>query len=819
MPDVADHAEPSSVAAPSGAPVDGVFDGPRRRLAAALVLGVLAVAPSLATYAWMDANGFFVRPLSSDAAYYRIDALKIRCGYDAGGVLGWLQAGLEHSRPHPPTVPMGAALVAALTESAGVSQFAAWLSIQLYGVLYVVGAYRLARNFLGRRGALWTAFFAASLPQAVGGLRPFYPQWPMCAALVWAFDAIVRTDGFTRFRATAWFGFVAGAATMVKMLAPLYFGGACLAALWIGLRRPGARGKVLRNVAVGALVAAAVIAPWYGRHYASTLQYTREVTGDEGLELFSGGVGRWSPLRWVYHPFHFLHGVLGPWVAAVAVGVGVARAVEALDARASHGRATRSPRRLGDAARVLIAAPIAAYAPLTLGQIAAYGFYTAPYSVLGALALTVAATRLRAAPVRVAAFAALAVCALGHHLLAARDYHQVLRVDPPRIRLGASTPAFLGYALERVPRIDVDNGLSMFAMLGGARPAYGVEHWPVEEFAEQIFRNAPRRRPRVLHTAAPVAEPPFLGQPQMEYEATLRGRELAWTRGRDFIRDVKSPEEARERLASHDFVIVDERVLPTLDEKYVRIPADELFQPTALIPPLFPLSHILQELRSADCEVEILEQVRATPRARVTLLKVAARGTRRGPQPESTLEREDVLRTSVEFANGWTLVGVASGPAAPDRLRVVAYFRRDRRAELPAEVTAYFLVGGRSVASAREEILDAGAPPDAERPLFAVTLDLAPPPSARSGAMIQMRLASAFPDHYKGWAQVRASTLKKHGAASVEIPLSSVEARRLAEAPPASRPASRAASRAATSRPAASRPTSTRPASRPAPPK
>ena len=124
--------------------------GPRsERGGAWIALAVLVVLSHLAgTLAWLEADGGFERPLSRDAAWRRLDVLDIHERMVDDGLRGWLRGGYYHDDPHPPLMPMVAA-VAVYAGDGDASPRQLWWAHAFFAVCLAAGTWRLARNFGG----------------------------------------------------------------------------------------------------------------------------------------------------------------------------------------------------------------------------------------------------------------------------------------------------------------------------------------------------------------------------------------------------------------------------------------------------------------------------------------------------------------------------------------------------------------------------------------------------------------------------------------------------------------------------------------------
>lgn len=742
-------------------------DGARRgRLVAALLVAALCVAQSALAFDWLARNGFLERPFVSDAGWYRVDALRLRRGFENGGLLGWLAAGLREDGSHPPVVPMAVGLASALSGSEGVPFEAAFAVIQCFAAAFVVGTYVLARRFMGPAWSFGAAAVAASFPVVLQNLRPYFPQLPMAAALAWTFASLLASEGFTRRRASIAFGAVAGFATMVKMLAPLYFGGAAAAALVFGLRRGSPRRDVAINLLLALAAFALVAGPWYALHWRSVSAYTAYVTGDEGQERYSASVDEGTAARWIYYPFHLLNAGTGWFVAIVFVPALVAAIVAAARSRRAAPDAAAS-RRLNDAL-VLAAAPALAYVPLTLGQIAARAFYLLPFLPFAALLVARfgATRRRRAARAVVAAWCFVA--SLLHQALALRPPESD---GPPRAwltgseTLAALTPLedrrapFPGlpnlpvsddpavnrrFPFDVLPRIDDHFGAAFRAV--HASPGRPGERWPVAEYVAEAFRDATIIRPR-LALLLPRRRPhPYLGHMQFAYEAELARRDLAVVLLEDLARRGEDP--LRRLAVAADYVVVDERT--TRDA--------------------VGLQAVLAGLSRGAATGEVLRRDRPTPEAGAALVAVRRNGSARGPRPAADAVAEDVVRVAAEFADGWRLEAarvVASEESGPF---VVGWFDGLRPGAANLRAVATLVVDGRRTASVAVR-LEGAAACDATHPLFAVTWRDLPEPPENSDAVLVVGVTSARPDALEGLSRVVGASVPSLDGRGVVLPI------------------------------------------------
>ena len=556
------------------------------RVAVLLLLAAICVGQSTLAYRWMSRNGFVDRPFVTDAAWYRIEALGFQRAFVESGFTGWLRAGLAADTSHPPTTPMLVGLTAALRGDAGVSYDAAFLTIQAFAAAFILGSYLLARRFLGRRAAVAAAALVASTPVFIPNLRPFFPQMPMAAMLVWTSHALLAADGFSRRGPSLAAGLLAGMATMVKMLAPLYCAGTVAAALLLGLLRPGPKRRPLQNAALAAAGAGVVLLPWYAQHWRTVWYYTAAVTGEEGQERYSAAMSAGSLARWLYYPYHFLNSGLG-WLIAVPFLVaalwGIAVLVRASRRKAALSQAASA--RLCDGL-LLLAAPAAAFVPLTLGQTAARAFYVMCFVPFAVTLLVRFVVSRRSGSARVGLSLWLVVSAVLYQLLGQRPpegfdgnkfpalidasptWRSLTPLDDRRSRfpdamylpVSADKSVYSKFPLDVLPRIDEFFGNSAKAVRAEAR-APG-ESWPIGEFVDAISKDRPAGTARIVMTSSRAGSNPYFGHVQFLYEVERSGRDVSFTHFEDLLKPDEDGNAGRVLVG--DYLVVDDRPLKGL---------------------------------------------------------------------------------------------------------------------------------------------------------------------------------------------------------------------------------------------------------------
>lgn len=580
-----------------------------RRLGAAFALVALVAAHAAATDAWMRRNGFYARPMFGDAAAYRVQALQFRRALTEGPA-AFARAVLGTRGHHAPGVAAAAALVAAPDD---VSPRDAVVVQAFFALLFAAGTYRLARRFADRGGALLAAVVALGSPVVALSGRPLYPQFPMAACLVWALDALLRSEGFSRAKWALAYGAWVGLAFWFKNLVPIYVVGGAAAALWAGLRDRSTRNRAARGAAAAAAVACALALPYYARNWDLVVGRVADVSGAAGQAAWSGGTPLSHPARWLYYAREFAVRGLGNGLA-LAVGA----AAVALSLRVRRGTA-----RGGSAVRVVAADVVATYALTTVGQTAGGAFYlTGTCAVAGAVvAAAYAGSRARGK-------AAFAVATL-----LGAVYGRAL-VERP---LGGDRPSCVVAGVALDPPVDVMFGalLAPYAL----RAAPDAEPWPAADLVAYAT-SPPRRGPtRILLSGAPDVGPnPLCFSATLGYEAERLRRPVAFDES--LLRAAADASEWRSALLAADYV--------ALEERWMTAEAAASF--AALM----------------GVRLEPVFRARATDADAFALL--AARPAWAPPRRAGLdeLERPDVLKADAPFEGGPRLVGVRIDDDAGD---------------------------------------------------------------------------------------------------------------------------------------------------------
>jgi hypothetical protein len=318
----------------------------------------------------------------------------------------------------------------------------------------------------------------------------------MAALLPWALDALVRSRAFARLLPACVFALLAVAATLLKVIAPVYLAGSVLMALVAGLRDAGRRRAVLRNFVAVTGLALLVMMPRILQTFPRLLAYTHTAT-DESFYAVRAMSSRWTADRWLYYPLNFVNNGLGLPLAALTLAALIRWAA------ARSAQAGASQRK--EAACILAGGVVLSYPVLTYGQTGGNSQYLLSWVPLSALFLVASVSALEPLRVRRLAVALTAIASLWGLLLAMR---------PPSLD---STLLAVG-PLQVVARSDWYIGKLARNYHIVERPE--AEPWPIGEFTDMILDREQGREVRV------ASSNPILCAPNLEHEALLRGGRL-----------------------------------------------------------------------------------------------------------------------------------------------------------------------------------------------------------------------------------------------------------------------------------------------------
>ncbi len=445
------------------APAPSVAGGMSRLRAALVLFAVVVLHAAVATW-WMHDQGFLRRPAPPEAATQQREAAGYAERIAQDGLFAAAFDAWTANSHHTKLVPFSAGALGVLVGDPAVGPVVQWTYDALWGVVLAVGAYRLARRFMGRRAAILAATLFLWAPAVHAYQRVFYWQYPMTALLPWALRALLDSDGFRRLRPAATFGAYLGLATLAKNIAPMYVVGSCAVALFGAWKPPR-----LRGVIAAATAFALLVGPWFVRSCRTFLTYA-----DEALRTNETHrpdlADRFSPERWLYYPRHFVESGVGPVLAAAAILGGASLLV--------FRRRDRAPGESGPprgAVAGLGLDAIIVYAATTLGQAAGASqylqFLACPVALIAAAACDRPASAFRR---RTAAV--LAALSLGYLLWA--DLRSFVD-DAPVAHYG-------GLAVGAT----VDHWAGKHAREGKAIPRPEAEAWPIAAFADALAAAA-----------------------------------------------------------------------------------------------------------------------------------------------------------------------------------------------------------------------------------------------------------------------------------------------------------------------------------------
>jgi hypothetical protein len=698
-----------------------------RTLAAVTAHAFIALNVGL-TAAWMYWNGFFGRPPCEDAGYYRAWVGTLMRGLERGGLSGWVSAILDLHSHHPPLEAAVASLVSfAYGECNALTMF---VTQAIFWVFLGEGVRRLARHFLSPWPAAAAAALALVCPVILCNMRVMFLQLPMTAFVVWALDALIRSR---RFNATGWaaaFATFTGLATMTKSLGPLYLAGPALVTVGLGLWKSERRWRVAFNALLGLAILAAVVTPWYVRHFDAVFRYSGHVAGSAGQTQFSRGVPLWSWERWLYYPINLVNNGFGFAIAClVALGLVMEIAVFPIVARLTVGSRARLGPKTADALWIVVSCAVTTFPVLTLGQVAANSQYVMLYVPLGTILAVVAIARTPWAIVRWILALLVAGAGVWTALLAYRSLEEDRTTRTfGKIELIGQSDWFI---------------LPPTRCVGGVAKPH-VEEWPVRLLAHTMIRE--RRKGPVKLAAGQAFLHPLVNIGNLDYEAGWLGRRVTgahlkgWPNASDadidaFLRDV-------------EFILVDSMLEHSPDRRA-------------------PWERIRARARALDLDLAKLLVGNATPSSTLRLLQVVRTWERPRWSTPDVLDEPGVAKAETTFDGGIALTGIELGSTPATPLFVHTFWDLPHDAMPRTRIYIEAWAGTQRIATVSNEIDKLSATPETAR-LWTSAVDFSDP-RARSRTEIRITLERVREVERvpRDWIQIKRTGLKANGRFTV----------------------------------------------------
>ncbi len=261
-----------------------------RRHQAPLILGFLYAVHLTVTLLWLQAD----RP---GAVWFADDFVHLAgfhlllSAMELEGPTALLAYLTEVNSHYPLVGHYPLALVAWLIDPPHV---AARLGNSLYFLVLLVSVYHIGRHCQDRRAGLLAAALVSLMPAAYGGMRTVGLDFPAMCLTAPAVLMLLRTEHFSRPRAAALFGLVAGLAALVKGQALMFLAWPAVYALGAGLWQARGDGAALRRTALAAAAAVGVMALvtavwWTGRAGHLVGLVGAHATG-EGMREYEGDI-------------------------------------------------------------------------------------------------------------------------------------------------------------------------------------------------------------------------------------------------------------------------------------------------------------------------------------------------------------------------------------------------------------------------------------------------------------------------------------------------------------------------------------------------
>jgi len=215
---------------------------------------------------------------------------------DAGGFKDQAAAMQDIHSMYPPLLHcLGAALWLMKPYDADVMTFANTVAF----ALLLLGLYLFCRTFLNGWQALLATCVASFTPLLYGSSRLFLQEPIAATCVVWAYWALVKTEGFRNTRWSFIFAVINGLGFLARWTTCLYYIVPAAVLVWVGLRdtlalkpdeqtRRKALIRLALNILLVIVISALIFGPWYLNNYETmTAKYQTDFAGKQGgLRLF-----------------------------------------------------------------------------------------------------------------------------------------------------------------------------------------------------------------------------------------------------------------------------------------------------------------------------------------------------------------------------------------------------------------------------------------------------------------------------------------------------------------------------------------------------
>ncbi len=178
---------------------------------------------------------------------------------------------LKHSNYYPPLVHF---VFAAFSMVFGYNvQVLLFLMLCLFLVTLIL-LFKIVK-MLGydEKTAFWTVFFFSLLPQVADQARLFHLEIPLILALFGALYLLLKSNRFKSTKYTTLFFAVLGVIQLIKWYGFLFMVVPVLYVLYLRFREKTLR-QIVLNLAVGAVVAVLIAAPWYLANFNDLLKFS-----------------------------------------------------------------------------------------------------------------------------------------------------------------------------------------------------------------------------------------------------------------------------------------------------------------------------------------------------------------------------------------------------------------------------------------------------------------------------------------------------------------------------------------------------------------
>ncbi|MFN0204999.1 MAG: ArnT family glycosyltransferase [Planctomycetota bacterium] len=232
-------------------------------------------------------NTWFQEP-SWDWANYHAHAIIMKRKIAEGAIV---DAWVGVTGAHTPLLQFSSAL---LMLALGESRIVVESVLVIYTFIFAYYAFRVIAYLYNSKTAAFTLLLTLTFPVFLIVSRVLLLEHPLSALFAASMWAMLQSDSFQKWKPTICFGVLAGLASVMRLMAPVYFVGPgiiyLIYSLFYAPREGGSVRSKLIQFSVATFAGVAIAASWYGPNWSHVQRYVSDVTIGARAAVYTEGV-------------------------------------------------------------------------------------------------------------------------------------------------------------------------------------------------------------------------------------------------------------------------------------------------------------------------------------------------------------------------------------------------------------------------------------------------------------------------------------------------------------------------------------------------